>query len=420
MRMILAGAAILAATLSVVTVEHASAQRAESVAVVVNDEVISTFDVRQRAMMLLMGQRNLTEPDINAAMSRAAQQLIDERLKLQEAGRRKVEVSDDEINQGLMEGARDSSMTPQLMEQQFAARRISFNTLRQKVRADIAWEKLTMGRFSRRVRISDAEVLAERDRRVDRLAKPGVLVLEILLPAQTPSEFDSARLVADRLMAEFAQVTDANQRAQLFSQRANDISASPTAALDGTRGWAAPDDFAAVLRPTIESLQPGVATGPVNGPDGVYVFMLINRRPPIDPATLTEYNLREVTIADSQRAALDRIVRQTSGCQSLDGLAAAAGAEVIDLGNVKLSELSGLARERLAAVDVGRPTAVFTKSGQAAFQVACEREIVAANLGLPARPRLRQEMFFRALNIQAERYLRDLRREAYIRTMSQR
>ena len=64
------------------------AQLAEGVAAIVNDHVISTFDVRQRATMLLVSSGMQLTPDLQRrAGARALQDLIDERLQIEEAAK---------------------------------------------------------------------------------------------------------------------------------------------------------------------------------------------------------------------------------------------------------------------------------------------------------------------------------------------
>lgn len=61
----------------------ATAQNAEGVAVIVNDNVISTFDVRQRATLLLVSSGIEQSPAMQQrARAQALRDLVDERLHL--------------------------------------------------------------------------------------------------------------------------------------------------------------------------------------------------------------------------------------------------------------------------------------------------------------------------------------------------
>jgi len=77
-------AAALAAALAGAA-SPAAAQYAEGAAAIVNDHVISTFDVRQRATLLLVSAGIQSTPEmLQRAQAQALRDLIDERLQLQE------------------------------------------------------------------------------------------------------------------------------------------------------------------------------------------------------------------------------------------------------------------------------------------------------------------------------------------------
>jgi peptidyl-prolyl cis-trans isomerase SurA len=74
-----AAAAVLAAALG--AAPAAVAQNAEGVAAIVNDHVISTFDVRQRATLLLVSAGIERTPEMQQrARTQALRDLVDERL----------------------------------------------------------------------------------------------------------------------------------------------------------------------------------------------------------------------------------------------------------------------------------------------------------------------------------------------------
>src|SRR5262245_25953566 len=80
----------------------ASAQLAEGVAAVVNDHVISTFDVRQRANLLITSAGLQSTPEMQQrARGQALRDLIDERLQIQETATYEIAVTPQEIDSRL-------------------------------------------------------------------------------------------------------------------------------------------------------------------------------------------------------------------------------------------------------------------------------------------------------------------------------
>ena len=74
----------------------AQAQLAEGVAAIVNDHVISTFDVRQRATLLLVSAGMQSTPDLlRRASAQALNDLINERLQVEEAAKFHIDITSD-------------------------------------------------------------------------------------------------------------------------------------------------------------------------------------------------------------------------------------------------------------------------------------------------------------------------------------
>lgn len=415
MRMKLAGAAVLAAVMAFALPTVVRAQNSESVAVIVNDEAISTFDVRQRATLLLIGRGAQPTAELQEIVRvQALRDLVEERLKLQEANARKIEVTDEEVDRRIAAIAQQSNATPDQLQRQFASVGLSLSTLRQQIRADLAWRRLVGARFSRRVRVTDTQVDQEMERLKARITRPAFRVAEIMLPAETPLEVTQASGVAERVLADINRQTDPRQRFAAFAQAARQISAAPTASIGGDRDWATSGDLPKPLQDAVDAMQPGQIAGPVRGPNGVYILLLAARRAGLDPATLQQLNLREVSAPATQRGDLERLAGRVNGCAALDAtVASLSGAEVEDLGDVRESELTPDVRARLTPTAIGRASAVAVEGEKASFMVVCARSLAAE--GIPSRDQIREELSERNFDILADRYLRDLRREAYIR-----
>src|SRR5262249_6446016 len=91
-----------------------AAPNGESVAAVVNDEVISTYDVRQRAQLLLLQSQFQPTPEImQQASAQALRDLIDEHLQLQETGGEpyKIHITDAEVDRRLGDIAHSNNTT---------------------------------------------------------------------------------------------------------------------------------------------------------------------------------------------------------------------------------------------------------------------------------------------------------------------
>ena len=183
----------VAAALAVAAIgaQPASAQMAEAVAAIVNDNLISTFDVRQRANLILLSAGVRSTPEIQQrARAQALRDLVDERLQLQEAKKFDINVSASDIDSRIRQIAQANETTPEAFLRNMSSAGVGPATLRQQIEADVAWQRLMSGMFRTRVRISQVEVRETQARIASNSSRPQYLISEIFLPAESEAELD--------------------------------------------------------------------------------------------------------------------------------------------------------------------------------------------------------------------------------------
>lgn len=126
----------------------ALAQGVMRIAAVVNDDVISAYDLDQRVRMVMVTGRI---PDTAENRRRLAEQvlrnMIDEHLQLQEAKRLNIGVSDEEIGRLLVKLNTQNKLPPGTIESVLTRAGVDINALKSKLRADEAWNKLIRERL---------------------------------------------------------------------------------------------------------------------------------------------------------------------------------------------------------------------------------------------------------------------------------
>lgn len=400
-------AAALAATLGAAPV--AVAQNAEGVAAIVNDRVISTFDVRQRATLLLISAGVEATPELQQrARAQALRDLVDEHLQLQEAAKYEITVTSEAVDRRLADIARQNETTVPQLAMQLAAAGVSITTLRSQIEADIAWQRLIAGMYGQRVRVSEVEIRETQQRIAANATRPQYLLSEIFLPAETEAEFNEMQQGGMRLLEQM-------QRGAPFPLVARQFSQSPSAAAGGDIGWIASTELQPELQPIAERLQQGQVSMPVRTSSGVYIIAMRDRRAGAPEGATTILRLRQITAPAGRANQLARAARRINGCGDLeDDAASVQGAQVIDLGQVSLADLAPAVRDRLSGVATGRATDVASTDELADVIVVCTRE--AGGGGIPDRQEIEDRLREQELTMLAERYLRNLRREATIIT----
>ena len=143
---VLAAAALLAV---------ASTARCQEVVVLVDGEPITALDIAQRTKFIEMSTHK--PPARQAVLN----DLIDEILELREAKRYTVEPSDSDVNASFANIASNMGVDTQKLTQMLASGGASAETLKHRLRAQMAWAGLVRGRFRASLEIPDNDVEAQ-------------------------------------------------------------------------------------------------------------------------------------------------------------------------------------------------------------------------------------------------------------------
>jgi peptidyl-prolyl cis-trans isomerase SurA len=396
----------------------------QRITAVVNDEVISAYDLQQRMRLVISSAGLNPSPEI---ISRIEQQvlrsLVDERLQLQEAKREDITVDSFEIEQALNGLAEQNNMTANDIRSMLQRAAVDFSTLRDQIRAEIAWSKLVNRRFGGRVVISDEQVEAEFSRALDSFSKPQYLLSEIVLRVEQPEQDDEVRRTAQRLLEQLRQGASFPALARQFSQ-------ASTAGLGGDLGWMERGQLDPALQAAIDHMAPGQISQPVRTIRGYQILLLRNRRDSsgeertalasgvtlkalIQPLS-TEPDKAEI------EAALDRVhaaSQKLRGCSNIESVAAATpGLAVVDLGHLSIHQVAAPIRDMVANLEAGDVSPPFHSSSGAQVLVVCSRDMETTKTPItpPTREEIQARLYNQQISMMARRYLRDLRRDAVV------
>lgn len=382
---------------------------AAGVAAIVNDEVVSTYDVNQRASLLLAGAGiETTSENLERARSQAMRDLVDERIQLQEAKEKNITVESAQVDRQIAEIARQNGTNIETLRAQLASNGIGVETLRKQIESDIAWRRLINGRFGSRVRISSDKVAEALARITANASKPQALISEILIPADSDEEIAQAQGIAARLIEEI-------RGGAPFGAVARQFSGASSSAANGDLGWLSQGELRPELQAVIDQLQPGQVSVPVQAPGGVYILAVREKRAGIDPASATKITMQQVTAPAASRNLFERQMRRVESCEGLRRMVAnVTGAQIVDMGETVEAELSTEVRARITNVEDGKATAVYEAPNGLAALVVCARQTGGG--GLPSRQEVENRLFDQEMAMLSQRYLRNLRREATIIT----
>ncbi|MBW8859370.1 MAG: peptidylprolyl isomerase, partial [Caulobacter sp.] len=215
----------------------------ESVAAVVNDDIISSYDLMQR-MRLLMVTSGLqpTQENLPQLEQEALRSLIDEHVQMQELRRvekaQKITIisTDKEVEEQIEDIAKGNNMTGAQLTQQLQAQGVGIDTWKAQIRADSSWQAWISGRYGSRLRIGDDQIKAFERRQAEASSKPQYQVSEVFIDAGRVGGMEVAQNGAKQLITQI-------QQGAPFPAVARQFSASPTAANGGDAGWVSPGEM---------------------------------------------------------------------------------------------------------------------------------------------------------------------------------
>ena len=385
----------------------------EGVLMTVNDQLITSYDLRQRMLLLIFtSQLQPTEENLPAIQQQALRAIIDQRLQAQELARFEVEVSDAVVQAEIEALAQQSGGTAQQMlaaMEQFGIRR---QTYVEQLRTDIGWGMLVSGRYRDRARVGADQVDAVLARIEDNASRPQWLVGEIYIDAATVGGMDVA-------MNGARQLTQQIIAGAPFQAVARQFSSAPSASTGGDGGWVVAGEPPAAVQAVLEQMDPGQLSNPIAVDGGVYIILLRDER---SGAVTQLANLRQAAIRLDATATEAQVAAATATLNGLrDGLtcdnilqraSATPGVIGTDLGEASVADLAPQFQEIARSGAVGSISQPIRTSLGMHLVALCGRR--SASDDIPSREDIERELGNQQLNMLARRYIRDLRNAATI------
>lgn len=411
------GAVIVAGSVASVGLasQPAAAQQVMRIAAVVNDDIVTALDVQSR-MAMVIGTSGLpnTPETRQKLLPRVIQQLIDERLKLQESKRLGIEVAQPEIDQAKRQIERNNNLPAGMIDQMMSQSGVDPTTLESQIRADVAWIKMARTTLQRQITIEPEEVDAVLDQLRRDLGKPENLLAEIVLPVNSPDQEDSVIQLAQRMVQEIRGGAN-------FAALARQFSASPTAAVGGDLGWLPRGRLEPDVERHLSNLQPGQVTEPFRTSGGWTIMALRDRRQTAAPTVdETPIDIAQLVIPVGGAAALpdDRLqeVRARAAaittCDQMDTVSVEFNLPSSGrLGAVVPAKMPPAIRSVAISLPEKTLSPAISYDNTEIRLMVCERK--AAD-GLPSRRDIEDKLLNEKLQRSADRALRDLRRRAMI------
>jgi len=236
------------------------------------------------------------------------------------------------------------------------------------------------------------------------------------LAVDSPAQDGEVRALAERLTQQMRQGSRFSAVAQQFSQ-------SATAAVGGDIGWLRPDQLPPELGKAVSALRPGELSAPIRVTGGYYLLLVVDRRNGTSGSEQeTVYDIVQVVFplparpSEANRQAALREAASIRGaakdCPSLLKIGKEKAPQLSSEGQLRANSISPQMRtlvNQLAIGQVSEP--IVQKNGVGVIMVCAKKD---GGGGAVTRDNVEESLLRQRLDTVARRYLRDLRRNAYV------
>jgi peptidyl-prolyl cis-trans isomerase SurA len=265
-----------AVTLALALLGCVTPSHAQTVAVMVNGEPITDFDIEQRTKLdFLSTHKAPTRQEV-------IQELVDQKLKIREAKQYSVDPGSSDIDASFTQMAGRMRMSADQLSQMLESQHIRPDTLKQRIKAEMVWTALVRGRFKESLQVGEKEVNAAagtpgevKDEKDDKdktdaesfeyKMQPIVLIVP---KGSSPAAIELRRKEAETLRGRIQTCDEANA---LFKSMQN------AAIRDAVVRTSA--DMPAALRAVLDKTPIGHLTEPELTKQGVEMVALCSRKP---------------------------------------------------------------------------------------------------------------------------------------------
>jgi peptidyl-prolyl cis-trans isomerase SurA len=411
-------------------------------AAVVNDIIISTYDLDQRIKLVMVTSGSQGPEAERRLRPQILRQLIDELLQLQEAQKFNVKITQEDLDKNFKRISQQNNISVEQINKMLDDNGIARSTLITQMKADLAWQKLVQQRLSPRVTVSDEDVDNAYMQMQQASQSTQYLVSEIFLAVDVPEAEDQVKQNIQSILGQL-------RSGSTFSALARQVSQSASASSGGDIGWVGESELPSPVAAAVKTLPPGAISDPIRAQGGYYLVGVREKRlalgskaAPVEAPKPQAAKKMQATITlgriaipmsenaskakqDQIRTASIEIYRAVNGCQTAGTVAKSHGGKFEMIGQMNVKDVAPQFQKILGETPNGRSTPPLRGAAGVEMFVICSGGMVPPVQvgGGPGavkaatevtKEEVENRLYNQELSMLARRYLRDLRRDATI------
>jgi peptidyl-prolyl cis-trans isomerase SurA len=385
----------------------------------VNGHVITGTDVDQR-VALIANQANtaISAEEMQRLRAQVLRNLIDETLQIQAAEFQEMPVTQQEIDQTYARVAAENlGGDIGAMDEYLRSIGSSPQSLKRQIHGELAWQNLLARNVRPFVNVAAEEVNEMIERMEAARGTEEYRLGEIYMNA--------TRENAAEIEATMRQIMEQLRDGGSFVAYARQFSQASTAVVGGDLGFVRAGQLPPELASAAQEMQPGQLVGPIPIQGGYSILYMIDRRKVLgaDPRDAV-LSLKQISLdfgpGATQAAAETRLrsftegVQAMRGCGDADEAAAALGATVVTNDEIAIRTLPEELQPLLLQLQIGQTTPPFgSLEDGVRVLMLCGRDD-PGEVGGPDAAAVMAQLEDQRVSRRAQRYLRDLRNDAFV------
>ncbi len=337
---------------------------------------------------------------------------------MHEAKRQNISVTEAELRERIRLIEQQNNIPENQITEFLKAQRIAPESMFAQIRSELSWIKLVRRRLQSTVTISDDEVDEWFVQRQASEGRTEYRLSEIFTIVENTQEDAEIRDSATRIVDQLRGGAD-------FAGMARQLSNGVTAAAGGDAGWVLQEQLQEEVSAAVVALEPGEISDPISTSGGYLIVLLRDRRERLaaDPNEV-RVALKQILLPLAGDAGADQLESQTELAQEISGTVAGCddmartAAELDpstsgDVGIIRIGDLPATLRSAVIGLEVGKISQPTRTDAGIHLLMVCER-IQPPGSRMPHREEVRAKLMENKLESLSRRYLRNLRRDAFV------
>ncbi len=390
-----------------------------SATAVVNGYVVTGTDIDQRvALVTNASDAEVSDQELQRLRVQVLRNLIDETIKIQAARAQELPVDRAQVEQTYQQlAAQNFGQNPERMDEYLASIGSSPNALKRQIEGELAWENLLRRNITPFVNVSAEEVNEVLRRLEESRGTEEYRLGEIYMNATIENR--------DAVIQNMQRIMQQLEQGGSFVAYARQFSEATTAVVGGDTGFLRLETLPTAMADAARQMSTGQLVGPLEIPGGFTIIYLIDKQQVlgVDPRDAL-LSLKQISIAfdpgTTEEEANGRIeqfanfVGTLRSCSDADSARTVLNATVVANDQIQARQLPDQLQNILLNLQVGQATPPFggVEDGVRVLML-CGRDD-PEDTSAPTFDSVMRSIEEERINKRAQRYLRDLRNDAYI------